>query len=69
MEARTMQKIAVGSSDQSDGLMFYYPHTQQVYTISSYHLDKSGNRGIFLGLYSSASSTLSTADPVPEPYP
>eukprot|EP00957_Ditylum_brightwellii_P011234 850155-Ditylum_brightwellii.AAC.1 len=41
MEAQSLQGISVGKSNDSDGMMFYCPFNQQVYTTPYYTLEKN----------------------------
>jgi hypothetical protein len=73
-EAKTLQGIALGRCRITDGMLFYCPHTKQVYTSSDFKLDEGRSTpttfnlqydgGIFVGLYDS--SNVSTGV---EPYP
>ena len=69
-----MQGIAIGRCRKTDGLLFYSPHTKQIYTTGDYKLDEGRNTpqtfnlqydgGIFLDLYDH--NTMNTSI---EPYP
>ncbi len=73
-EAKTMQGIAIGRCRKSDGMLFYCPHTREIYTSADYKLDEGASTatlfnlrydgGIFVGLYNSGDKTQAT-----EPYP
>ena len=39
-EAKMLQGIVIGCCRQSDGLLFYSPHTRQIYHSSDYKLDE-----------------------------
>jgi hypothetical protein len=73
-ESHSMQGIALGQCHKSDGMLFYSPHTKELYT-SDYKLDEGCNTpntfylqydgGIFVGLYN-CSSHATTHEPFPE---
>jgi len=73
-EAKMIQGIVIGHCCQSDGLLFYSPHMQQIYHSSDYKLDEGHSMpntfnllydgGIFVGLYDNGPPSLGT-----EPYP
>ena len=73
-EAKMLQGIVIGRCHQSDGLLFYSPHTRQIYHSSDYKLDEGRSTpntfnlrydgGIFVGLYDNGPPSLGT-----EPYP
>ena len=75
VESRTLQGIVIGHCRQSDGLLFYSPHTKQVYRSSSYKLDEGRSTpntfnlqydgGIFVGLYGHGNTSFGT-EPFPE---
>eukprot|EP00957_Ditylum_brightwellii_P190574 14507280-Ditylum_brightwellii.AAC.1 len=78
MEAQSLQGIAIGHSDDSNGMMFFCSFNKEVYTTAQYHLDESGytandfnliyNSGIFNGLYSSQSKLKSKTSLPTEQY-
>jgi hypothetical protein len=73
-EAQTLQGIAIGRCRQSDGLLFYCPHTREIYSSADYKLDEGLSTpnlfnlrydgGIFVGLYNAKDKTQGH-----EPYP
>jgi hypothetical protein len=73
-EAQTLQGIAIGRCRQSDGLLFYCPHTREIYSSGDYKLDEGLSTpnlfnlrydgGIFIGLYNAKDKTQGH-----EPYP
>jgi hypothetical protein len=73
--SRSMQGIALGRCRKSDGMIFYSPHTKEIYTSSDYKLDEGHNMpntfsltyygGIFVGLYNSTTPT-KICKPFPE---
>jgi hypothetical protein len=72
-ESKSMQGITLGRCRKSDGMIFYCPHTKQLYTSSDYKLDEGTpntfnlryDSGIFVRLYNPSSST-SSCEPYPE---
>jgi len=74
-ESKSMSGIAIGRDRKSDGLIFYCPHTKQMYTSGDYKLDEGRNTpntfnlhyegGIFVGLYDSSQNT-SQVEPFPQ---
>lgn len=75
-ESHSMQGIALGRCCSSDGMIFYSPHTKELYTSSDYKLDEGRSTppttfnlrydgGLFVGLYNS-SSINSSIEPHPE---
>ncbi len=77
-ESKSMQGIALGRCRKSDGMLFYCPCSQRIYSSSDYKLDEGRNTpnlfnlrydgGIFIGLYNSSSPS-STIEPYPEGTP
>jgi hypothetical protein len=72
--SHAMQGIALGRCRKSDGMMFYSPHSKEIYISSDYKLDEGHHTptafnlhydgGIFIGLYNQGSS--SVCEPFPE---
>lgn len=73
-DSHSMQGIALGWCQKSDGMIVYSPHTKEVYVSSDYKLDEERHTltafnlhydgGIFLGLYNHNSFT--SFEPYPE---
>ena len=74
IQAHSLAGIAVGWSEQANGLLVYNPITKELYTTSTYKLDEHNatqqyfnlkyDGGMFSGLYSNDSR-----QNLPEPYP
>jgi len=74
-----MQGIALGRCRKSDGMIFYSPHTKELYVSSDYKLNEGHHTptmfnlrfdgGIFLGLHNHYSSKNSTIEPLPQGTP
>jgi hypothetical protein len=73
----SMQGIAIGRCRKTDGMLFYSPHSKEIFTSSDYKLDEgrhtptafnlSYDGGIFIGLYNH--NTSSSVEPYPEGTP
>jgi hypothetical protein len=74
-QSKSMQGIALGCCRKSDGMIFFCPHTKQLYTSSDYKLDEGRNTpntfnlhydgGIFVGLYNHQAHN-NSIEPFPE---
>jgi hypothetical protein len=73
----SMQGIAIGRCRKTDGMLFYSPHSKEIFTSSDYKLDEGRHtptafnlpydKGIFIGLYNHHNSSL--IEPYPEGTP